>query len=107
MLLEGADETLGAAVAFGTADEGRTGLGAQEAQASALCEKWKLSLLNTPGAVWTIASALHASGKRDVVIGDRRPVHEALTYLENPGERMHYAEARAQGLPIGMGSRPA
>jgi hypothetical protein len=77
---------------------------ADEAQASALCEKWKLSLLNTPGAVWSIASALHASGKRDVVLGDRRPVHEALTYLENHGERMHYAEARARGLPIGSGN---
>ncbi|RUO93181.1 ISKra4 family transposase [Corallococcus sp. AB018] len=77
---------------------------AGEAHASALCEKWKLSLLNTPGAVWTIASALHASGRRDVVLGDRRPVHEALTYLENHGERMHYADARARGLPIGSGN---
>ena len=76
---------------------------AGEAQASALCEKWKLSLLNTSGAVWTLAAALHASGKREVVLGDRRPVHEAFTYLENHGERMHYAEARAQGLPIGSG----
>ncbi|MCK8504247.1 MULTISPECIES: ISKra4 family transposase [Myxococcus] len=77
---------------------------AGEAHASALCEKWKLSLLNTPGAVWTLVSALHASGKRDVVLGDRRPVHEAICYLENHGERMHYAEARAQGLPIGSGN---
>ncbi|NOJ98438.1 ISKra4 family transposase [Corallococcus coralloides] len=77
---------------------------AGEAHASALCEKWKLSLLNTPGAVWTIASALHASGRRDVVLGDRRPVHKALTYLENHGERMHYADARAWGLPIGSGN---
>jgi hypothetical protein len=77
---------------------------AGEQHASALREKWKLSLLNTPGAVWNIASVLHASGKRDVVLGDRRPVHEALTYLENHGERMHYAEARAQGLPIGSGN---
>jgi hypothetical protein len=77
---------------------------AGEAHASALCEKWKLSLLNTPGAVWSIVSALHASGKRNVVLGDRRPVHEALTYVENHGERMHYAEARARGLPIGSGN---
>lgn len=77
---------------------------AGEQNASALREKWKWSLLNTPGAVWTLVSALHASGKRDVVLGDRRPVHEALTYMENHGERMHYAEARAQGLPIGSGN---
>ncbi|WIG95737.1 ISKra4 family transposase [Myxococcus sp. SDU36] len=77
---------------------------AGQPHASVLCEKWKLSLLNTPGAVWTIASALHASGKRDIVLADRRPVHEALTYLENHGERMHYAEARGLGLPIGSGN---
>ncbi len=77
---------------------------AGEKQSSVLCETWKLALLDMPGAVWAIASALHASGKRDVVLGDRRPVHEALTYLENHGERMHYAEARARGLPIGSGN---
>lgn len=77
---------------------------AGEEKASALREKWKLSLLNTPGAAWTIAMALHASGQRHVVLGDGQPVHEALTYLENHGERMHYAEARARGLPIGSGN---
>lgn len=73
-------------------------------KAKALRERWKLSLLNTPGAIWRIASGLHESGKRDVVVGDRRPVHEALTYIENHGERMHYADARAAGLPIGSGN---
>jgi len=77
---------------------------AGEQYSSVLREKWMLSLLNTPGAVWTIASALHASGKRDFSLGERRPVHEALTYLENHGERMHYAEARGLGLPIGSGN---
>ncbi|ATB45926.1 ISKra4-like element ISMfu2 family transposase [Corallococcus macrosporus] len=77
---------------------------AGEETTSALREKWKLSLLNTPGAAWAIAMALHASGKRHVVLGDGKPVHEALTYLENHGERMHYAEARARGLPIGSGN---
>jgi hypothetical protein len=37
-------------------------------------------------------------------VGDGRRVHEALTYLENHGERMHYAEARAAGLPGGSGN---
>ncbi len=77
---------------------------AGEEKASALREKWKLSLLNMPGAAWAIAMALHASGKRHAVLGDGQPVHEALTYLENHGERMHYAEARARGLPIGSGN---
>jgi hypothetical protein len=72
--------------------------------AAALLERWKLALLNRPGAVWRIASELHASGKRQVRIADGQPVHEALTYLENHGERMHYANARAAGLPIGSGN---
>jgi hypothetical protein len=77
---------------------------AGQAGAPALLDKWKLSLLNTPGAVWKLVTELTTSGKRDVNVGDGRPVHEALTYLENHGERMHYAEARAAGLPIGSGN---
>jgi hypothetical protein len=73
-------------------------------KAEALRERWKLALLNTPGAVWKLVLELLASGKRDVVVADARPVHEALTYLENHGERMHYADARAEGLPIGSGN---
>jgi hypothetical protein len=67
-------------------------------------ERWKLALLNKPGSIWRIASELHESGKREVVVGDSRPVHEALTYIENHGERMQYADARAAGLPIGSGN---
>jgi hypothetical protein len=73
-------------------------------KAPALRERWKMSLLNTPGAIWRIATALHESGKRQVVVGDSRPIHEALTYIENHGERMHCAQARAEGLPIGSGN---
>jgi hypothetical protein len=73
-------------------------------QAEFLRERWKLALLNRPGAVWQLVVELHASAKRDVVVADTRPVHEALTYLENHGERMSYAHARAQGLPIGSGN---
>jgi hypothetical protein len=76
--------------------------GAQEA--AALREKWKLALLNQEGAVWKLVGQLDASGKREVRVGEGRPVHEALTYLENHGERMHYAEARTAGLPIGSGN---
>jgi hypothetical protein len=73
-------------------------------RAEALRERWKLALLNTPGAVWKLVLELLASGKRDVVVADARPVHEAITYLENHGERMHYVDARSEGLPIGSGN---
>lgn len=73
-------------------------------KAEVLRERWKLKLLNRPGAVWNLVSELTDSGKRDVVVADSRPVHEALTYLENHGERMHYADARREGLPIGSGN---
>lgn len=75
-----------------------------EQTAAALREKWKLLLLNQPGAVWKVVQVLDASGQRDGVLANGRPVHEALTYLENHGERMHYADARAAGLPIGSGN---
>ena len=31
---------------------------------------WKLKLLNTPGAVWQIATELHESGKEQVQVGE-------------------------------------
>lgn len=69
--------------------------------------RWKLKLLNTPGAVWQIATELHESGKEQVQVGKAQPVHEAITYLENNGERMNYADARQKGLPIGSGNTEA
>ena len=73
------------------------------ALAPGVLERWKLSLLNRPGAVWQILTELHASDMRQHKVGEARPVHEAITYLENHGERMRYAKARQRGLPIGSG----
>lgn len=50
---------------------------------------------------------LQTSEKRTVRVGDHRPVHEAITYLENHRERMGYPGARRQGLPIGSGATEA
>jgi hypothetical protein len=50
---------------------------------------------------------LHDSGMAHVQVGNSQPVHEALTYLENNGERMNYAEARRLGLAIGSGNTEA
>jgi hypothetical protein len=74
------------------------------ALAPAVLERWKLSLLNRTGAVWQVLTELHASGKQQERAGDAQPVHEAITYLENHGERMGYAHARQLGLPIGSGT---
>lgn len=74
-----------------------------EAKASALIESWKLSLLNTSDAWQRILRQLRASGLEHVRVADARPVHDAITYLENHAERLDYAEARRQGLPIGSG----
>ena len=68
---------------------------------------WKLRLLNTHGAAWQILGELHASRKENVTVDGKQPVHEAITYLENNGERMNYAEAREMGLPIGSGATEA
>lgn len=69
--------------------------------------RWKLKLLNNPGAVWKIVTELRSSGQESVVVDGKQPVHEAITYLENNGERMNYAEAREEGLPIGSGATEA
>jgi hypothetical protein len=71
--------------------------------APGVIERWKLALLNRPGAVWQVLSELHQSGKRQQQEGEAMPVHDAITYLEHHGERMSYAQARQRGLPIGSG----
>lgn len=70
-------------------------------------QRWKLKLLNTEGAVWRILTELQESGMDNVKIGESAPVHDAITYLTNNGERMNYAEARELGLPIGSGNTEA
>ena len=71
--------------------------------APGVIERWKLALLNRPGAIWQVLTELHQSGKRHQKTGEALPVHDAITYLENHGERMSYALARQRGLPIGSG----
>jgi hypothetical protein len=69
--------------------------------------RWKMKLLNEQGAVWRILTELHESGMENETVGESRPVHDAITYLTNNGERMNHAEARELGLPIGSGSTEA
>jgi hypothetical protein len=74
------------------------------ARSSAVIQRWKALLLNSEGAKNHILRELDASGMRDVRIGDECPVHAAITYLQNQGERMGYVAARKLGLPIGSGN---
>ena len=61
-------------------------------------------LLNSDSAVPRILTEVHASGMRQEHVGMGRPVHEAITYLENHRTQMNYVAARASGLPIGSGN---
>lgn len=73
-------------------------------EADEVFRRWRFSLLNRSTAGRRILDALLRSGKRDVRVGDQRPVHDAITYLENHVELLNYAEARRHGLPIGSGA---
>lgn len=66
--------------------------------------RWKLLLLNSPTAVGRLLNELYASNLQHLVIGEERPVHDAITYLRNQRGRMGYVAARAAGLPIGSGN---
>jgi len=72
--------------------------------APAVVARWKLLLLNSTTAVRRILDELYASKLNDLVIGEERPVHDAITYLRNQGDRMGYVAARAAGVPIGSGN---
>ncbi len=75
-----------------------------EAHGSAVLQGWRLRLLNRTSSVTEILQELRSSGKAEVLVGTSRPVHEAITYLENHQARMNYAAARRHGWPVGSGN---
>lgn len=74
------------------------------AQGAAVLQGWRLRLLNRTSSVTEILHELRASGKAQLRVGTSRPVHEALTYLENHQGQMNYAAARRRGFPVGSGN---
>ena len=74
-----------------------------EQRSDSVVARWKMLLLNDSEAASQILEELVASGHRESRVGDTRPVHEAITYLENHREQMDYATARKQGRPVGSG----
>lgn len=75
-----------------------------ETHGSTVLHGWRLRLLNRSGSAAEILQELRASGQEHLAVGTSRPVHEAITYLENHQPRMNYAAARRRGLPVGSGN---
>jgi hypothetical protein len=65
--------------------------------------RWAIRLLNSERAASGILGELRRAGHEHVRVGDTCPVHDAITYIENHGDKMNYADARERGLPIGSG----
>lgn len=74
------------------------------AEAGKHLQRWRLRLLNSDGAAKAILRELVDSGVEHVRVDGEEPAHEAITYLRNNLDKMKYASARAQGLPIGSGN---
>lgn len=78
-----------------------------EADGHLVLARWRVDLLNRNAAPDDILTALDQSGQRHVRVGHQRPVHEAITYIENHRELLGYPGARRRGLPIGSGNTEA
>ena len=71
--------------------------------AADMIDDWRLRLFNNESAVDELEAIMTRWNVRHLKVGDKKPVHEALTYIENHREQMRYAEARKKGHPIGSG----
>jgi len=72
--------------------------------ADRVMKRWRDRLRKNAGAAKTILRELRRSGMEQVRVADSRPVHEAITYIQNHQGRMNYAAALEAGLPIGSGN---
>ncbi len=69
-------------------------------------KRWRDELLENTHGASTILSELqrHAANQYRTGDEDHDPVQAVITYIENHKERMNYAQARKNGLPIGSGN---
>jgi len=74
-----------------------------EDNAKAELQRWKTTLRRSGKAVSQILAELRGSGCESRWLNSKQPVHDAITYLENNGERMNYAADIRRCLPIGSG----
>jgi hypothetical protein len=66
--------------------------------------RWKKLLLEEDGAAERILEQLRASKLEDAWHEDAQPVRAAIRYMESRLDRMQYAKARRDGLPVGSGN---
>lgn len=78
--------------------------GDDSARARTTTWRWRRLLRRNKNAATMILAELEASECQELMVNGERPVHDAITYLQNHGHRMNYAEAIREGLPIGSGN---
>jgi len=78
-----------------------------EKEGTATFHRWKSALRKRKSSADEILGELQSSGCEWTSKDAKQPVHEAITYIENHRDRLFYASARRQHLPIGSGSAEA
>jgi hypothetical protein len=73
-----------------------------ESEGSKRTGDWASMLKKEPKGIETIHDEIMLSGHTAVNEGEG-PVHDALTYIQRNSERMSYADAINEGVPIGSG----
>jgi hypothetical protein len=71
-----------------------------EKEQGELLTRWRLVFLKRRDAFRDVLLELKASGKENKTLGNCKPVHDAITCLENNHARKDFVAARKRHLPI-------